>query len=130
MPGTIIPDGSWSYRIACTRLFRFRPLPQIQTSCRSHESHETPTDTGEGRTMVVTFACHKPLEQLCLLPYLRLFITLSPFHRADCMNRVLTSENGMHFSRCRFSVSKNACPSSTRCLAQVNRSSRLLAHRQ
>ncbi len=130
MPGTIISGGSWSYRIACTRPFRLRPPPRIQMSCRSHESHETRTDTGEGRVIVLTLACHKPRKQLCLLPYFGLVITLSPFHRTDCINRVLTSESGMLFSRCRFSVSTNARPSSTRCSAQANCSSRLSAHRQ
>ncbi len=130
MPGTIISDASSLYRIAYTRLFRFHPPPQIQISCRSHESHETPTDTAEGRVIVLTLACHKPREQLCLLPYFRLVITLSPFHRADRMNRVLTSVSGMLFSRCRFSVSKNARPSSTGCSVQANCSSRLSAHRQ
>ncbi len=99
MPGTIMSAGSLSYRIACTRPFRYRPPPQTQMSCRSHESHETPTNTGDGRVMLVNLACHKPREQLCLLSYFRLLITLSPLHRTDCMNRVLTSESGMLFSR-------------------------------
>lgn len=110
MPGTIISDASSLYRIACTRLFRFHPLPQIQISCRPHESYENRTDTGEGRVIVLTLACHKPREQLCLLPYFRLVNAVSPFHRTDRMNRVLTSVSGMLFSRCRFSVSKNAAP--------------------
>ena len=113
-------DGTWLYRIACTRPFRFRPPPQTQMSCRSPESHETPTDTEDDRLMVVALACHMLREQLCLLPYFPLVITLSPFHRTDRMNRVLTSESGMLFSRCRFSLSKNARPSPTSRSAQVN----------
>lgn len=59
-------DGSWSFRIACTRPFRYRRPPQTQMSCRLHESHGSRTDTGEDRVMVVVLARHKPCGYMCL----------------------------------------------------------------
>ena len=70
-------DGSRSYRIACTGPFRYRPPPQTHMPCRPLESHESRTNTGEGRVMVVTLACHNAREHMSLLPYFRLLTILS-----------------------------------------------------
>lgn len=121
---------SRSHHIVGTRPFRYRLQNQIRMSCRLYENHENLTNTIDDRTMRAELTYHEPPEEINMLSYLSLVAALLQSQRNDRTSWALTSGSGMLFRRFIFSVSKNVRPSSTRCSAVANYSSRLSAHLQ